>query len=414
VTTPGSEPVVLTVPDTARGALAHGWPVPIGDGNTILFRTTYRDSSRLALVDLDGGKPEVLPFDAAKPLGYTKGVLTYLRSDGVVMAVAFDLARRQATGTPVTLLEGISRDRVALGAGGDLLYIADRPIGRLTWADARGKRSYLPFGVGQYVWPRLSPDGTRIAVGGGQGSTWVYDITTGVPRRLAAQGIMPEWTPDGKRVLVASGQGTWSEPADGSGPPELLTKGTYFDRHVSPDGRTLIFIRDNMPASKSNDIWTMSLGPDRQLRPFVESPGRDANPRFSPDGGWVAYRTDESQRGRSEVYIRPFPGPGPATQISLGGGMQPVWGADGRRLYYARGAALYVATLSFGPSPRVIARDSLFDIGPANGLANHAHYDVARDGRILSVRYVDDGQSITVVLNWIDEVRRRLREASQR
>jgi Tol biopolymer transport system component len=122
-------------------------------------------------------------------------------------------------------------------------------------------------------------------------------------------------------------------------------------------------------------------------------------PRFSPDGRWVAYTSNDG--GRTEVFVRPFPGPGGRTQISADGGADPVWAPDGRRLFYLNGTELTAATLGTERDLRVLSRDKLFAADVSAG-SIHANFDVARDGRhFLMLRSSGSGVDLAVTLNWL-------------
>ncbi|MBU6367890.1 MAG: PD40 domain-containing protein, partial [Gemmatimonadetes bacterium] len=145
---------------------------------------------------------------------------------------------------------------------------------------------------------------------------------------------------------------------------------------------------------------------DTTPRPFEVTEYDEVMPRFSPDGRWVAYTTNES--GLPEVFVRPFPGPGGRTQVSSGGGTEPVWAPDGRRLYYLTGNDLMAATVVAEGGLRVVARQKLFTSDAIPG-SIHANYDVSPDGRhFLMARSTGGSVDLTVALNWLAEVKRRV------
>ena len=135
-------------------------------------------------------------------------------------------------------------------------------------------------------------------------------------------------------------------------------------------------------------------------------------PRLSPDGRWIAYSTDES--GAYEVVVQPFPGPGPRTQVSTNGGVEPVWSRDGRRVFYRNGRRVVAATLTTSPQLGVVSRSELFDDVFLPATSPHANYDVAPDGsHLLFLAGVDD-QRLMVVYNWAAELRNRLGTSRER
>ena len=145
------------------------------------------------------------------------------------------------------------------------------------------------------------------------------------------------------------------------------------------------------------DIWSMRLAAGQKPVPFVVGSYSAGLARPTADGRQVAYTSAES--GENEVYVRPYPGPGGRVQVSSGGGTEPVWSRDGRRLFYKAGRRMMVATLSPPPNVRVLSRDSLFAAQPLRNLSG-AMYDVAADGRVLTLRADDRNVQLVIALGW--------------
>jgi hypothetical protein len=157
------------------------------------------------------------------------------------------------------------------------------------------------------------------------------------------------------------------------------------------------------------DIWSMRPAAGQKPVPFVSESYSAGLARPTADGRQVAYRSDES--GQNEVYVRPYPGPGGRVQVSSGGGTEPVWSRDGRRLFYMAGRRMMVATLSPPPNVRVLSRDSLFVVPPPNSLSG-ATYDVAADGRtFLMLGTGDRNVELVIALDWAAQA---LAEAARR
>jgi Tol biopolymer transport system component len=175
----------------------------------------------------------------------------------------------------------------------------------------------------------------------------------------------------------------------------------------SPDPSRLLVQASVRGAQGASNLFTPAVGGAVTDSPYVAGSFNASEARFSPDGTRVAYVSDESNR--PEVYVRPFPGPGPRVQISQGGGVQPVWAPDGRGLYYVAGSTLMDARLTTGPEPTVISRDSLFS-GPYFARAGGGTtYDVSRDGkRFLVVKPSDEQLQLVVTLHWTSELAARL------
>src|SRR5207244_2053810 len=125
-----------------------------------------------------------------------------------LLAVAFDLERLQFGGVPVPVVEGVGNDLLfgqplvpfSVSATGTLAYVPNS-IGRmqLVWVDRTGHATPLRDETAyEYAYPRLSPDGRRLAVGS-ENQIWIYDLQRGTRSRLTAGGFnfVPVWSADG-------------------------------------------------------------------------------------------------------------------------------------------------------------------------------------------------------------------------
>ena len=201
----------------------------------------------------------------------------------------------------------------------------------------------------QYVQFRLSPDGNRLAFVAGPGQQtdiWVHDLSRGVTQRLNTGGSHDwpmAWSPDGRWLAFSSdrdgaGLYLYRVRVDGSGEPERLApsdQGQYMSSWSSQG--VIAFLQAD--ADGIMNIWV--LPPDGDPTPFFTSEATEQFPTFSPDGNWLAYTSNQS--GRREVYVRPYPGPEPATLISGDGGTNPAWSPDGRQIYYIQPAGVLMA-----------------------------------------------------------------------
>jgi Tol biopolymer transport system component len=278
--------------------------------------------------------------------------------------------------------------------------------------------------------PRLSPDGNRLLIGileeGDKTNTWMYDLTRNTLTRVTFEehhNILDSspaiWLPDGEKITFGTKreddgqmQIYWMS-ADGRGQAERLTPSGDHRRGPaswSPDGKVLTFV--GATPGRGMDIWTLSLGAEPQLQPFVQTDFWEFQPMFSPDGRWIAYASNES--GQYEVYVRPYPGRGEKIQISTHGGIQPVWARDGRELFYFQGAGfrsgneLMAVPVELGPTftagqPEVVLEGE-FEKGPGFW----SNYDVSPDGQSFYMvkRTTEPPREIHVVLNWFEELKR--------
>ena len=420
------------------------WPQAVGE-RAILFTSYSRaaalNTGRIVVRSLETGEQRIL-FDPGYYARYLpSGHLVFAR-DGALWAVSFDAETLQTVGQEAVVLRGLemsANDAPAFAYSDDglMMYLPGYALaegrGRLArrtlvWVDHTGEEEPLPLPVGHYESPRLSPDGRRVAVAvfnGEEWHLWVYDVETGAALRLVqdggARGMSPTWTPDGARIIFHSTDNPagvpgdlYSIPSDGSGSAQRLTEvegvGDY-PSSVSPDGPTVIFTRILDPGPNvQREINALPLDGSGEARMVLEGNSSLTSASMSPDGRWLAYQSNES--GQSEVYLQPYPGPGPKTPVSIGGGVKPAWAADGRTLYYRGGAAVMAVDVESSPALKVERPRQILEDNPyyrSRGVGRQ--YDVAPDGRLLMVRRgteegVPSQASFVVVENWFDELQR--------
>jgi Tol biopolymer transport system component len=416
----GGSPEPLT--QLQEKELSHRWPEILPDARTAIFTISMggtASATRIAAVSLKTGQRQVLLEDASDAHYLPTGHLLFLRGSDL-MAVGFDAARLEVHGEPFLVRQAIATDKAA-GAGryacssrGILAYVpADEveELRTLAWADRQGGVERLAVTQGAFSYPRLSPDGRMLAViihsQEGQANLWTVDVANGTFARLTseANSILPVWTPDSLRVTFASDrEGQWNlfwMPADGSHPAELLHKSAnpLMPNAWSSDGNTLIFTE--VAPKTGPDIWTLSMADGGEARPFLHTQSAEWGGTFSPDGRWLAYTSDES--GPLQVYVRPFPGPGEPYQISTAEGREPVWGRDGRELFFRYFMGLLSAGIQTDPDfnsdpPRlVVAGDYITGEIPV-----FPNYDVSADGQhfVLIPREPRERRQINIDLNW--------------
>jgi Tol biopolymer transport system component len=394
----------------------YSWPHVLPDRRAVLYTLRAADADRIAVFDLRTGVARQVGLAGSNPRYVAAGYLVYANQDGVIRAVPFDTASLAVTGQPVVVAEGVNvgsggAAKMALSLSGTLVTALGRSTqGFLELVDrgGAGERQALPPLT--YHQPRFSPDGRQIAVGAGS-DIWLFDRRQGTLARLTfdSSATRPEWTRDGRHIVYVRQRGAAADlriiRADGSAPAEsLLTDSRYqlWQGVAAPDGRTLV-VRSTTPSSR--DIWRVVLDSTRALSPLLHTAADEVSPALSPDGHWMAYASNES--GRHEVYVRSFPGMGARYQVSLDGGLEPVWSPRGGEIFYRNGAAMVAAAVRAGATFEVLGRTTLFTNPEYPFSTYEPLYDVAPDGRhFVMARRLSAGNQLVVTLNWFDHLRR--------
>lgn len=426
----GGRPVVLTTPARERGEADHLWPQFLPGDRSVLFTITSArggiDASQVAVLDLATGASKLLIHGGRQAHYVPSGHLVYV-AGSALWAIAFDLTRLETRGRAslvvpqvLTLPTGvaefdIARDGTLVYASGEVLS----PKRTLVWVDRSGHEEPLGVPERPYAFVRLSPDATRVAVeiDDEENDIWVWSLGRRTLTRVTTDPGLDEgpiWAPDGRSLIFTSRANgaigsLFRQSADGSGAAERLTYGGAVQRASAflPDGAGLLF-------DQETDVVALTFDDARSTQPVMRTPQFEQSGAVSPDGRWLAYVAADA--GQRQVFARPFPNVDAArTLVSAAGGSQPVWGKNGRELFYLApsGALMGVtvgggATFGAGPATRVLER-AWFD---GAGLTAPATYDVSPDGRrFLMIRRSDSGASaapvrMVVVLNWFEELTR--------
>jgi serine/threonine-protein kinase len=407
----------------------HRWPQALPDGS-LLFTLwpggVYAPLGRPRIVVRPAASEELRTVAEDTSFGrYSRsGHVVYTR-DQQLLAVPFDPEGMAATGSSMSLGVAVLSDdntgaaHFDISEDGTLIYVpglasTDRS---LVWVDRDGVARPLGAPAHRYIGARLSPDGTRVAVTieGTTWDVWVYDIDarTLERRTFESENAFPLWSPDGERLVFSSNLSgplnLYWMPSDGSARPQRLTDSdlNQIPMSWSGDGRHLAYIE--YAVEQREEIFVLQIDEDSDPFPLVQSPAGDRWPRFSPDGNWVAYVSDEV--GVDQVFVVPFPQGLPRRQLSIGGGRDPMWSRDGRELFFRFGDRMFVIDVDPG-AETVFGRQRLLFEGrfrrPTGPLPN---YDVTVDGTgfvmLQGGGSVAPATRIHVILNWFEELRQR-------
>ena len=429
VSSSGGTPTLLTKLDQSRKENSHRWPSFLPDGKHFLYfaRTVASgaqgEGGTVRVASLDGKIDKVLVVTSSNAV-YSSGYLLYVREKDLV-AQPFDDGALELRGEPVTIAEGIGYD-VSVTRGlftasrdGILVYqTGNVQLGsRLIFYDRTGKRLGVVGGLAEYISMSLSPDAQRIAAGiydyqAHNNSLWILDVVRETRARFTFEASYNQgaiWSPDGSKICYASNQGgtynLYSRTSSGAGGAELMlqTNQDKFPFDWSPDGKFMIF-GVNGGAQTGQDLWLLSVQ-DRKASPFVQTEYNESDGRFSPDGRWIAYDSNES--GQTEVYIKPTMGEGSRWQVSTSGGAFPLWRRDGKELYYLSPEnKVMVAETILKPSTIDVSNvHPLFDVA---GIAQPGSYDVSHDGKRFLLNMLSETQNqtpMTIVVNWDAELK---------
>lgn len=422
----GGTPVVAVKADASRNEAAVGWPEFLSDGKHFMYlamnqkpeETTYR------IGNLDSTETQALA-SAQTQLAYAPPDRLLFVRDQTLVAQPFDPKAMKTVGDPVPLAERIGTDSVGLATfsisrEGTLAYRTGDPGSRLMWTDRTGRELETLGDQGEYANPSLSRDGKRLAFNltdkaSRKNDIWVRDLDRGVNSRFTfGQGnnTVPLWSSDGNTIVFTSARSgagdLYQKAANGQGEETLLLKSDQLKIATdwSRDGQSIVYQTFD---PKSNwDVWVLPTSGDRKPIPAVVTGFTETNGALSPDGRFIAYRSDES--GINEIYVQTFPKGTGKWQISTAGGNDPVWRADGKEIFYrASDQRLMSVDLRIGETLQAGVPQVLF---PARinviGTVRNRYVGTGDGQRFLFIAPLgrDAMAPTTVVLNWDAELKR--------
>ena len=401
----------VIVESTEGSGVQYQWPEPLPDNRGTVFGIREKGQSRIAVLAPGSAAPRMLIAAGSHPRYLPSGHLLYI-DGGQLLAVSFDIDRLEIRGGGVVVMSDLRTATFDVSATGALVYVpAGSSESRVVWRDRNGGTIPVVQQRAQYANPALSADGTTFSVVIQQGSSrniWTGRVADGLLTRLTVgnDDVFGVWSRDGARLYYTAGQdGTYnifSILTDGNGRAERLTETPHPQQATSwsPLGDTLLF-HEIDPASQA-DIWEFSMASGK-ARPVLQTPSSEGSARFSPDGRWIAY--DSNETGPFEIYVRAYPGPAVKRRISPEGGVSPFWSHTGEELFYQTATAVF-------SMPVLDPRD--LRLGAPVRLFAHSGGRLAisaDDQRFLTLEKTDASMStsqVNVVLNWFQDLKIRM------
>jgi eukaryotic-like serine/threonine-protein kinase len=401
--------------DRSRYNMGHQWPRFLPDGNHFLYSGLRNDRKNdVLLTSLEADSSQLLIPNASDAKYVSPGYLLFQRN-GFLFAQAFDPGTLRLLGEPTQV---VSQQLTFASYGGAANYDASEN-GTLVYQENATSLSTLVVrdssgtpvkNITQesWLWPmRLAPDRRRLLFGKLNIQThtsdlWVFDLQRNDWQRLSFEastgGHIGVWSPDSRAVVYAATHNAAfrlrRKLLDHTSEAELIGN-SDLDRvpaDWSPDGRSLVFTQ--IDTNGAGDLWVMPMNDTENSYALTSTQFDERDARFSPDGRWIAYRSDES--GKNEVYIRSLSTESKTWQISSGGGQAPKWSNTGNEIYYiSRDWKLMDVPITIGPTTIAVGTPRLLFQLPRD-----SEYEVWTTGRFLVLEQNYTPSPVTAVLNW--------------
>ncbi|MCA1589450.1 MAG: hypothetical protein LC734_03475, partial [Acidobacteria bacterium] len=416
----GGAPTILVKSTTDT---IHYWVSFLPNSNNFLFykHSESGDGTGIYVGSIDS--PDIkLVVQARSRVEYAApGYLIYVRNSAL-LAQEFDADELAVKGEPFVVVgrlpyfDKTGWAEFTVSRTGVLVHISNIWISQVVWIDRNGREVGRISTPGEHYGQSLSPDGQKVAMATndketGSGDLWIHDVGRNTQVRFTigpTDDSEPVWSPDGRRLAFfsccESGKSSLrikelgEAPGTGQSPFESGFNSPY---DWSSDGRFILY-SENAPTTQ-RDIWVLPLFGDQRPFPFLQTQFDERGARFSPDGRWVAFISNES--GRDEIYVTNFEKPGERWRISASGGRSPRWRRDGKELFYlAPDKKLMsvpvksdLATIQAGDPVALFKADSIVE----------GDYDVTGDGQRFLINYSEaQARPFTVVLNWTKDLKR--------
>jgi Tol biopolymer transport system component len=410
-------------------------PQMLPDGKSVLY-TASVPQPRIVVQSLKSGERKELFAGIAGRYVPTGHIVYGLSNNNNLFAIPFDPDTLELKGGAVPVVEGvISPLHYAISDSGTLVYIpgtssaaAQSNQRTLVWVDRKGKEEPISAASNDYHAPRISPDGTKVALSiraGDKSDIWIWDTVRETMTRLTFDGFngYSLWTSDGQRIAfskatqaAAFSDSVYWKAADGTGEEEKL--GSAPDRMLLPwswssDGKALALFEAT--GITYYDIGILSMEGNHEHKSLLKEKYIEFQPKISPDGKWMAYASNES--GQLEIYVRPFPDVNKGRwQVSTSGGDTPLWAPNGRELFYRNAEAVMSVSVETEPAfkagkPGILFRGTYVPLSISDGQP----WDISPDGkRFLMLKPpVSTGgapaaaRKVDIVVNWFEELKRR-------
>ena len=408
--------------DRKGGDTGHAWPQFLPDGRHFLF-VAYGSSAqdvRLKVGELGDYKSKVVRATGSRGEYAPPGRLVYVLDNNLV-SQPFDLGGLRLSGEPVAIAEKVNllggRENFSTSQSGTIAFQsgADLPGSEIVWVDREGKRLSVAGARDGYTDMSFSPDQQQVAISildarTGQTQIWVLDLARGSRTRFTFEDcnhVWPVWSPDGQWIAYASDSGgtyqALRKRADGQGQAQLIGQHSRDNNGAVDWSRDSRYLFAQVFRGGNWDVDVLDLAAGGRRTPLLQTRFNEERPRFSPDGAWVAYDSDEN--GRSDVYVTSLPQPTGKWQVSINGGRFPRWSADGKEIFFqALDGRLMSAPVVTAPTFHPGEPRALFTAPVAGSGIPQDRILESRDGKRFLANYRASEEKpvpITVVLNWM-------------
>lgn len=414
VSSDGGKPELITNIDRDGGEINHYQPFLLPNEKSLLFTVSNGEGLQLAILDLASKKWNLIK-EAGEgwfPKYISTGHLIFAR-DKQLMAMPFDSSNAKPTGKPKLVVSGLfpQAPNIQVSDDGTLTYIPNisRTQNQVVWVNRQGEITPAFDQKGDFVSPRISPDGNRVVVRFND-DIWTFGIKDGSRIRITDDGKseIPMWSLDGESIFYTSTKDDRfvinKKSADGTGEAEEIHNESYrlipYSLHPTENLMSLVSRKE------SSDIFVKSLD-DKELKPLITTKFGEDTPRFSPDGKWFSYVSMDT--GRPQIYVHPWSDFGKKFPVTTEPGMFPVWSKNSKEIAYRLGSKFYSVAVDSSKGFSVLKRKRLFE---GQYLTS---FDISPDGKRFLLVRDEHGtlpSKLNVVLNWTEELKRIMREPS--